>query len=80
MSMSQQGHSWGERPSKKKVTEQVAVATLDKFVNGGQQDMVRLNVEIPKTLRARVKARCALEGREIKDVVTELLEQRFPAL
>jgi hypothetical protein len=67
------------RPSKKKIEAvPAAVATLDKFVNGGQEETVRLNVEIPKALRARVKARCAIEGREIKDVVTELLRQRFP--
>ncbi|MGA2903822.1 MAG: hypothetical protein ABSD98_08320 [Candidatus Korobacteraceae bacterium] len=79
--MSQQtpSSSWGVRPSKKKIEAvPAAVATLDKFVNGGQEETVRLNVEIPKALRARVKARCAIEGREIKDVVTELLRQRFP--
>jgi hypothetical protein len=79
--MSQQtaNSSWGARPSKKNVaTAPAAVATLDKFVNGGKEETVRLNVEIPKVLRARVKARCAMEGREIKDVVLELLQQRFP--
>ena len=54
------------------------MADLDKFVSGGKVETVRLNVEIPKALRARVKSRCALEGREIKDVVIELLVQRFP--
>jgi hypothetical protein len=79
--MSQQtaNTSWGSRPSKKNTAAAPAtVATLDKFVNGGQEETARLNVEIPKALRARVKARCAMEGREIKDVVTELLQQRFP--
>jgi hypothetical protein len=71
--------SWGARPSKKKAAAAPAdVATLDKFVNGRKEETVRLNVEIPRALRARVKARCALEGREIKDVVLELLQQRFP--
>jgi hypothetical protein len=81
--MSQQtpNSSWGHRPSKKNLetTVPAAVATLDKFVNGGKEETARLNVEIPKALRARVKARCAMEGREIKDVVRELLQQRFPA-
>ena len=54
------------------------MADLDKFVSGGKVETARLNVEIPKVLRARVKSRCALEGREIKDVVIELLVQRFP--
>ena len=47
-------------------------------MSGGKEETARLNVEIPKALRARVKARCAMEGREMKDVVTELLEKRFP--
>jgi hypothetical protein len=71
--------SWGSRPSTKKIVAASAgVAIIDKFVNGGKEETARLNVEIPKALRARVKARCAMEGREIKDVVTELLLQRFP--
>ena len=70
--------NWGARPSKKKVDAAPPIASLDKFVNGGQDETVRLNVEIPKALRARVKAGCAMEGREIKDVVTELLQKRFP--
>lgn len=79
MSQQRANTGWGDRPSKKKAAaEPVAVATLDKFVNGGENDTVRLNVEIPRTLRARVKARCAMEGREIKDVVLELLVKRFP--
>jgi hypothetical protein len=71
--------SWGASPSKKSVAAAPgAVATLDKFVNGGKEETVRLNVEVSKALRARVKVRCAMEGREIKDVVIELLQQRFP--
>lgn len=74
----QTGNSgWGSRPSKKSPAA-APIDDLDKFVSGGKVETVRLNVEIPKALRARVKSRCALEGREIKDVVTELLEQRFP--
>lgn len=78
--MSQQtaNPSWGQRPSTKKATAAPNVADLDKFVSGGREETVRLNVEIPKSLRARVKARCAMEGREMKDVVIELLQQRFP--
>jgi hypothetical protein len=76
--MSQTANSnWGGRPSKKKAAPPSG-ATLDKFVNGGKEDTVRLNVEIPRALRARVKARCALEGTDIKEVVIELLRQRFP--
>ena len=73
--MSQPNPTWGQRPTAKKPP---ATVDLDKFVNGGKEETARLNVEVPKALRARVKARCAMEGREIKDVVIELLEQRFP--
>jgi hypothetical protein len=77
--MSQQAANtgWGSRPSKKNPGA-AGADDLDKFVSGGKTEMARLNVEIPKALRARVKSRCAMEGREMKDVVIELLEQRFP--
>jgi hypothetical protein len=74
--MSQAASSWSKRPTTKKPPSQVA--GLDSFVTGRSQETARLNVEIPKALRARVKSRCALEGKDIRDVVTELLEQRFP--
>jgi hypothetical protein len=79
--MSQANPTWGQRPTAKSPAARgtgTRAADLDKFVNGGKEETVRLNVEVPKTLRARVKVRCAMEGREIKDVVIELLEQRFP--
>lgn len=76
--MPQANPTWGQRPTTKKPAAGAGAADLDKFVNGGKEETVRLNVEIPKTLRARVKAKCAMEGREIKDVVIELLQQRFP--
>ena len=76
--MSQQTASWGQRPSSQKASSASTSADLDKFVSGGKAQTKRLNVEIPAGLHARLKARCALEGREIRDVVTELLQQRFP--
>jgi hypothetical protein len=69
--------SWGARPSKKK-TEPPSSADQDQFVNGDKGKSARLNVQIPKTLHTRVKVRCAMEERDIKDVVIELLEKRFP--
>ncbi len=77
--MSQQtASSWGQRPSTKKPSTPAVPAELDKFVTGGKAQTKRLNVEIPAALHARLKAQCAMQGREIRDVVTELLEQRFP--
>lgn len=76
--MSRQAASWGQRPSTKKAVAAPAASDLDNFVSGGKARTKRLNVEIPATLHARLKARCALDGREIRDVVTELLLERFP--
>jgi hypothetical protein len=76
MSQEKAKSSWGARPSKKKTESPAAVQ--DQFVNGGKGGMARLNVQIPKTLHTRVKVRCAMEERDIKDVVIELLEKRFP--
>ena len=73
--MTQQA-KWGQRPTKSKKASPAA-AKLNSFVNGGKRTK-RLNVEIPAALHTRLKAACALEEREIRDVVMELLEQRFP--
>ena len=55
-------------------------AALDAFVRAKDEGRTkRLNAEIPAALHARVKAACALEGRDMTQVVIELLEQRFPA-
>ena len=68
---------WGSRPargSRKKAD------ALDAFVRARDEGKTkRLNAEIPAALHARVKSRCALEGRDMTQVVIELLEKRFPA-
>lgn len=77
--MSQQVN-WGMRPSKKPQEKQDKPAPteqLEAFVNPRPKTK-RLNAEIPLDLHARVKAGCALEGREMTDVLIELLQQRFP--
>ena len=75
--MSQPTANWGQRPTTaKKATP--AADELDNFVSGRKPKTKRLNVEIPAALHTHLKAKCALEGREIRDVVIELLEQRFP--
>ena len=73
--MSQPTAKWGPRPSSTRKVPSAA-DQLDKFVSGRKTK--RLNVEIPAALHTRLKAQCAMEGREIRDVVIELLEQRFP--
>jgi hypothetical protein len=55
-------------------------AALDRFVNPETaKPTKRLNAEIPADLHARIKAQCALDGRDMTDVLIELLESRFPA-
>lgn len=67
--------SWGKRPTTKKdEPKPVDTAALDKFVNGAKRKSVRLNADIDADLRARFKAKCAMENREMQDVLTELIE------
>lgn len=71
--------SWGKRPSKK-TAQQPNASALDGFVNPAKDKLTkRLNADIPAALHARVKSGCALEGRDITEVLIELLEKRFPA-
>lgn len=71
--------SWGKRPSKQTTPQTSGVAALDSFVNPPEgKPAKRLNADIPAALHARVKAGCALEGKDITAVLIELLESRFP--
>ncbi len=72
--------SWGKRPSKQATSQTSGIAALDSFVNPseGKPPAKRLNADIPAALHARVKAGCALEGKDITAVLIELLENRFP--
>jgi len=72
--------NWGKRPSKKAEAQKPSASALDTFVNPAKdRPTKRLNADIPAALHARVKAGCALEGRDITEVLIELLEKRFPA-
>ena len=74
--MSQANTTWGQRPTAKKQAAGADVADLDKFVTGGKgRKTARLNAEIDADLRAGFKSKCALEKREIKEVLTELIER-----
>jgi hypothetical protein len=72
--------NWGKRPSKKAEDQKPATKVLDSFVNpaAAPKPTKRLNADIPATLHARVKAGCAMEGRDITEVLIELLASRFP--
>lgn len=65
--------NWGQRPSKK-------AAQLDSFVKQKQIKAAtrRLNLNIPVGLHARIKAQCAMQGMDMTETLTELLEERFP--
>jgi hypothetical protein len=72
--------NWGQKPSRKLETQASGRAALEAFVHPGKTKgaVKRLNADIPAGLHARVKAGCALEGRDITDVLVEVLETRFP--
>jgi hypothetical protein len=74
--------NWGRRPSKKAEEQNgsaVAKSALDKFVNPeASKSTKRLNAEIPADLHARMKAQCALAGRDMTEALIEILEARFP--
>ena len=68
---------WGSRPAR---GPRKKADALDAFVRERDEGKTkRLNAEIPAALHARVKSSCALEGRDMTQVVIELLEKRFPA-
>lgn len=69
--------NWGKKPAGQKP---VAQATdLDSLVTGQKPVMTRrLNLNIPATLHARIKAQCALEGRDMTEALIEILEARYP--
>lgn len=71
--------NWGTRPSKKN-QEPGDQAALDAFVNPEQGKATkRLNLNIPSSLHARMKAQCALAGRDMTQALIEILEIKFPA-
>jgi hypothetical protein len=71
---------WGSRPSKKQPAP--APDAVERFVNGGKAEarsnMVRLNIDVERALRARIKHQCSLEGRSMNEVLLELILARFP--
>jgi hypothetical protein len=68
--------TWGQRPSARPVA-QVGPPAADNFVQGAKGATIRLNLNIPRTLHTHVKSQCALQGRNMTDVIIELLESHF---
>ena len=70
-----QAVKWGKksRNASNSLTKQ-----MDAFV--GTTKTKRLNIILPAELHTRVKAACAIEGRDMTSILIELLEKRFPHL
>lgn len=70
--------NWGKKPSPDKKTSTPANA-LDSLVKGSKTVQTRrLNLNIPAALHSRIKAQCALEGRDMTQVLIEILLTRYP--
>jgi hypothetical protein len=61
---------WGKKPEPKK-----APAALDDYVF--KNKLKRINLNVPAAFHAKIKSQCALEGRDMTEVIIELLEHRF---
>ncbi len=69
--------TWGQRPSKRAEATSAAAMPADSFVHGKEQ-VIRLNLNIPRSLHVRIKSGCALQSKNMKEVIMELLEAKFP--
>ncbi len=69
--------NWGKKPADKKPV--APASDLDSLVMGQKSVQTRrLNLNIPTTLHGRIKAQCALDGRDMTEALIEILEARFP--
>lgn len=70
--------NWGKKPAADRKPVAPA-ADLDSLVTGQKPVQTRrLNLNIPTTLHSRIKAQCALDGRDMTEALIEILEARFP--
>ena len=58
----------GDKPTDREDTE-------DLLQDAGQEDQVRLNADVPKSLRKRVQIQAAREERTIRDVLIDAVEE-----
>lgn len=58
----------GDKPTDREGTDEL----LD---DAGQEDQVRLNADVPKSLRKRVRIQSAKEERSIREVVIDAVEE-----
>jgi hypothetical protein len=70
--------NWGKKPSSQQPI--TPAPDLDSLVRGQKRpDTRRLNLNIPSALHSRIKAQCALDGRDMTEALIEILEARFPS-
>ena len=63
---------WGSKPA------QQQPSTPDEFVTG-RESLSRMNFLMPTDLHVRIKVTCAEQGRSMRTVLIEILEEHFPA-
>lgn len=55
------------------------VARAEAWVHeSGDKTSKRLTIDMPAGLHARIKARCAMRGVNMRSAILELLNERFP--
>lgn len=47
----------------------------DAVSDGGKEELVRINFQVPRSLRTKLKIRAAAEGRSIQDIGIDLLKE-----
>ena len=58
----------GDKPTDREGTDEL----ID---DAGQEDQVRLNADVPKSLRKRIRIQSAKEERSIREVVIDAVEE-----
>ena len=69
-----------KQPKRRREQEQAAA---DQWVAqregaGEGEPMKRFTIDVPQSLHARIKSRCALRGEKMADVIRALLQEHFP--
>ena len=77
--------SMSTKPSKSKVEKMTADAWVSQgaaiTTNGHEPEKEatsRFTIDIPVSLHARIKSECALRHSKMREVVLEMLEEKFP--
>jgi len=58
----------GDKPTEREGTD-------DLLEDAGQEDQVRLNADVPKSLRKRVQIQAAKEERSIRELIIDAMEE-----